>query len=60
MCIWFELTKGGLDDVDNSLASIDVGDDLTAALSVLGTLFHDHDLWRLHKTHSPLTLTVHL
>ena len=38
------LTKGGLDHIDDSLAGIDVLDDLTAAGVVLGTLLEDHDL----------------
>lgn len=38
-------TKCGLDDIDDRLASIDVGDDVTFALHFLSTFFEDDDLW---------------
>ena len=38
-------TKCGLDDIDDGLASIDVGDDVTFALHFLSTFFEDDDLW---------------
>ena len=43
------LTKSGLDDVDDSLAGVDVGEDLAAAGGVLGTFLEDDDLRLLNK-----------
>ena len=41
---WRVLTKGGLDDIDDSLAGVDVGEDLTAARGVLSAFLEDDDL----------------
>jgi hypothetical protein len=38
------LTKSGLDDVDDGLAGVDVGEDLATAGRVLGTSLKDNDL----------------
>jgi hypothetical protein len=38
------LTKSGLNDVDDGLAGVDVGEDLAAAGRVLGTSLEDNDL----------------
>ena len=43
------LTKSGLNDIDDSLAGVDVGEDLTAARGVLGTFLEDDDLRLLDK-----------
>jgi hypothetical protein len=42
-------TKGGLDNVDNRLASVDVGNDLSSSGGLLGSLLHDNDLWLLYN-----------
>lgn len=44
------LTKGGLDDVDDGLAGVDVGDDLATARMVIGALLEDDDLRLLSIT----------
>ena len=46
--LW-RLTESGLDDVDNSLACVDVGDDLATARRILGTFLQDDDLRLLLK-----------
>ena len=40
----FSLTESGLDDVNDGLACVDVGKDLSAAGRILGTFLEDDDL----------------
>ena len=42
-------SKGGLDNVDNRLASIDVGNNLSSSRGLLGSLLHDYDLGLLYN-----------
>ena len=46
------LTESGLDDVNDSLACVDVGKDLSAAGRILGTFLEDDDLRLLKKNES--------
>lgn len=39
--------KGGLDNIDDGLASVDVWNDLTSAFSFFSTFFKNYDLWSL-------------
>ena len=41
------LTKSSLDYIDNSLAGIDVGDNLTFSVGVFGSILKNNDLWAL-------------
>ena len=41
------LTKGGLDNIDDSLAGIDVGNDLASSGRVFGSFLKNHDLGAL-------------
>lgn len=43
-----KLTESGLDNIDNSGACVDVGDDLAFAEGILSAFFKDHDLWCLN------------
>ena len=46
------LTKSGLDNVNNGLACIDVGEDLATAWGILGSLLEDNDLRLLYDKKS--------
>jgi len=43
------LTKGGFDDVNNSLAGVDVRNDLSLAEGVFGSFLEDHNLRVLNQ-----------
>ena len=47
-CLVLRLTESGLDNIDDSLASVNVGDDLSPAGGIFGTFLHDNNLWRLN------------
>ena len=46
------LTESGLDDIDDGLAGVDVGDDLSLSGRVLSSLLEDDDLWGLNSAKS--------
>jgi len=45
------LTESSLDDIDNGLAGVNVGDNLTLSRTVFSSFFHDNDLGSKQVAH---------